>query len=88
MREPPINICPLLAIAGVGETNRPAICVQDHCALWDFGGNECVIVTAAVAAREIAENLEECAAVLEAYKKNAAPSAANTEDGKEAQHDH
>ena len=30
---------------------------------------------------------EECAAVLEAYKKTA-PSAANTEDGKEAQHDH
>lgn len=87
MREPPTNICPLLAIAGIGGTNSPAVCIQERCALWDFGGNECTIVTVAVAAREAAESLEECAAVLEACKKTAL-DATNIQDGKEAQHDH
>lgn len=60
MREPPTNICPLMAIAGIGNTSAaPPICLGSRCAWWDFGGNECVMVTAAAAIGEVAANLEE-----------------------------
>lgn len=55
MREPHTNICPLFAIVG---SSGPAVCLYDRCAFWDFGGNECAMVTAAIALREVAENLE------------------------------
>lgn len=45
---------PLLAIAGAG-----GICILDRCALWDFGGNECVMAAAATALREVAASLED-----------------------------
>lgn len=54
MREPPSNVCPLMAIAGAG-----GICILDRCALWDFGGNECVMAAAATALREVAASLED-----------------------------
>lgn len=60
MREPPTNICPLMAIAGIGNTSAPApVCLGNRCAWWDFGGNECVMVAAATALGEVAANLEE-----------------------------
>ncbi len=59
MREPPTNICPLLAIAGTGTTGGPAVCLGERCAWWDFGGNECVMVTTATALGEVAANLED-----------------------------
>ena len=46
---------------------------------------DCLEVEAKLLINHLTE--EECAAVLEAYKKNAAPSAANTEDGKETTQD-
>lgn len=57
MNQPPTNICPLIAI-GSSTTSGPAVCLFDRCAFWDFGGCECALVTAAVAIREVAENLE------------------------------
>lgn len=60
MREPPANICPLMAIAAIGTTSAaPSVCLGPRCAWWDFGGNECVMVTAATALGEVAANLEE-----------------------------
>lgn len=57
MKAPPTNICPLLAIANPS-TGAPATCLYDRCAFWDHGGSECAVVTAAIAIREAAENLE------------------------------
>lgn len=45
MREPPINICPLLAIAGAGGTSGPAVCLQERCA-WAYEGG-CALVSIA-----------------------------------------
>lgn len=60
MREPPTNICPLMAIANIGRTGTAApVCLGSRCAWWDFGGNECVMVSAAVALGEVAANLED-----------------------------
>ncbi len=74
----PTNICPLLAIACIGSTSGSSVCLGDHCAWWDFGGNECVMATAAAALGEVAANLETLA-----YKKTAA-SDSNTDSGKRA----
>lgn len=60
MRKPPTNICPLMAIAGIGSSSTAApVCLGPRCAWWDFGGNECVIITAATALGEVAANLED-----------------------------
>lgn len=59
MKEPPTNICPLMAIADIGSSGTAPICLGTRCAWWDFGGNECVMVTAAAAIGEVAANLEE-----------------------------
>jgi len=59
MREPPINICPLMAIADIGSTSAaPPVCLGSRCAWWDLGGNECAMASAAVALVEAAANLE------------------------------
>lgn len=42
MNQSPTNICPLLAIAGLGGTNSPAVCIQERCAWWR--DTECAIV--------------------------------------------
>lgn len=34
MREPPTNICPLLAIANRGTSSGPAVCLKERCAFW------------------------------------------------------
>lgn len=60
MREPPTNICPLMAIANIGNTSAATpVCLGTRCAWWDFGGNECAMVSAAVALGELAANLED-----------------------------
>lgn len=59
MREPPTNICPLIAIADIGSSNTASVCLGTRCAWWDFGGNECVMVTAAIALGEVAANMED-----------------------------
>lgn len=60
MREPPTNICPLMAIANIGNTSAAApVCLGTRCAWWDFGGNECAMVSATVALGEVAANLED-----------------------------
>ncbi len=60
MREPPTNICPLMAIADIGNTSAaPPVCLGSRCAWWDFGGSECVMVSVAVALGEVAANLED-----------------------------
>lgn len=69
MKEPPTNICPLMAISDIGRTGTAApVCLGSRCAWWDFGGNECAIVTAAVALGEVA--LGEVAANLEDMQQN------------------
>ncbi len=54
----PTNICPLLAIASIGTASGPAVCLGERCAWYDCAGSECAMVTAAIAVREVAENLE------------------------------
>ena len=91
MKQPPTNICPLLAIAGAGGTNNPAVCIEGRCAWWDFCGSECAAVTATAVIREVAENLEALTAKSQALgnlDKKTAPSAANTESGKGTPNDH
>ena len=58
MREPPTNICPLLAIASIGSTGyNPAACIQDRCALWNYVGLECSLVSIPFAIQEISCDL-------------------------------
>ena len=57
----PTNICPL--------HGNP--CVGNRCAWWDFGGNECVMVSAAVALGEVAANLEDMQEKTAASDSNA-----------------
>lgn len=48
MRQPPTNICPMLAIAGIDSTSDgPAVCLMDRCAWWDYADSECAIVSLA-----------------------------------------
>lgn len=58
MSQPPTNICPLLAIAAIGTSRGPSVCIKECCALWDFGENECVLHSIADAIRERAESNE------------------------------
>lgn len=75
MREPPTNICPLVAIAGIGSTSAtPPVCLGSRCAWWDFCGNECALVSAAVALGEVAANLED-------IQEKTAASDSNTDSG-------
>ena len=57
MKAPPTDICPLLALSP--NCCGPAVCIKEHCAWWNFGGNECVIVTAATAFGELAASMED-----------------------------
>lgn len=52
MRELPTNICPLLAIASIGSTSGPAVCVKDRCALFSFVDSKCALLAIADAIRE------------------------------------
>ena len=45
MRELPTNICPLRAIAPIGATSGPAVCVEERCAWWD--GSHCAMLSLA-----------------------------------------
>ncbi len=63
----------LLVIARV----NTVVCLEDHCAWWDFGGNECVMATAAAALGEVAANLED-------MQQKTAASDSNTDSGKRA----
>ena len=56
MKQPPSNICPLFAIAGVGSV--PAECIGDRCAWFDYGQNECVIFSIADNIKDAADKLE------------------------------
>lgn len=49
MEQSPINICPLLAIAGMGGVNSPDACVEKRCAWWAV--DRCALLA-------LAENLE------------------------------
>ncbi|MDE7261140.1 MAG: hypothetical protein K2N78_03630 [Oscillospiraceae bacterium] len=62
MRQPPTNICPLLAIAGIGGNNGPAVCLEDCCAWWDHLAGSCCIAAGAGALQDIAASLEELTA--------------------------
>ena len=44
MKQPPTNICPLLAIASIGTSSGPAECIMDSCTWWSDAANECAIV--------------------------------------------
>ncbi len=48
----PTNICPLLAIASIGNSRGPSVCIEERCAFWNFGDNECAIHAIASAIRE------------------------------------
>ena len=77
MKQPPTNICPLLAIAGIGSFDSPAVCIAERCAWWNHPG--CVMFG-------IAEQLTGIAASLEAMEpKKAAPSVSSTESGRAEQ---
>lgn len=52
MREPPIDICPMLAVASIGSTSGPAVCIRERCAWWDPAGSECAIAAIASAVRD------------------------------------
>lgn len=52
MKEPPVDICPLLAISNIGRTSGASVCIKECCAFWDFGENECVLHSIADAIRE------------------------------------
>ena len=52
MRELPINICPLLAIANIGISNGQPVCIEERCAFWSCGDLECVVHAIADAIRE------------------------------------
>lgn len=54
MRQPPNNICPLLAIACIGTSE----CIEDRCAWWDYGENGCAVVSIADSIAEVAAELE------------------------------
>lgn len=45
MKELPTNICPLRAIAPIGATDGPAVCIEERCAWWD--GNNCAMLSLA-----------------------------------------
>lgn len=58
MRQPPTNICPMLAIAGIGSTsNGPAVCLMDRCAWFDYGENGCAVVSLADHIADVAAEL-------------------------------
>ena len=59
MRQPPTNICPLMALVG---NNGPAICPEDRCAWWDHLAGSCCIAAGADALQSMAASLEELAA--------------------------
>ena len=52
MKQPPTNICPLLAIASIGSTSGPPVCVKDRCALFSLADGECALLAIASAIRE------------------------------------
>lgn len=54
MREPPTNICPLLAIAGTGTTGGPAVCLGERCA-WAYDG-DCAITVIAQSLSRMSED--------------------------------
>lgn len=57
MREPPTNICPLLAIASIGSSSGPSVCIEERCALWNYDGSECALVSIPYSIQEISDNL-------------------------------
>lgn len=70
------KICPLLAAGDPDYTPLSAGCHGDRCAWW--AGNTCAVLSLAPLKSQTFGNSD----------KKTAPSAANTEGGKEAQRDH
>lgn len=62
MRQPPNNICPLLAIARIGTSSGSIECIEDRCAWWDHLAGSCCVAAGADALQGIAASLEELAA--------------------------
>ena len=84
MREPPTNICPLLAIAGAGGTNNPAVCIEGRCAWWDYLAGACCMASEADYLRAVSDSLETLAAESQALmnlQKKTPAGAANTDEG-------
>lgn len=57
MNQPPTNICPLLAIASIDSTSNPPVCIEECCALWNFAGSECALVSIPYAISDISDGL-------------------------------
>jgi len=51
MKQPPTNICPLLAIASIGSNGQP-VCIKDRCALFSLADGECALLAIADAIRD------------------------------------
>lgn len=56
MKQPPTNICPLLAIASIGSTSGgPSVCIEERCAWWSLADCECALLAIADAIREVGD---------------------------------
>ena len=80
MRQMPTNFCPLRAIAAIGSSSGPALCIEDRCAWFhiqvdteyeEADGMCCMI--------RIAEALATNCQALGNLPKNGLPGATNTE---------
>lgn len=80
MRQPPSNICPLIAIAGIGCYDSPSECIGENCAWWNYPG--CILFGVVEELGSIAASL----AAMEPQRKTPA-SAANAGEGRKTQHD-
>ena len=79
MNQPISNICPLRAIADIGTTNGPAVCVEERCAWWDCLARSCCMVSGADYLRDVADQLDGLNIALEHEKT--AHAATNNMDG-------
>ncbi len=55
MRQPPVNVCPLLVIA----KSNPAVCLEDRCAWWDYASNGCAAASIASGLTDVTAELKE-----------------------------
>lgn len=53
----PMNICPLLAIASIGTSSGPAVCVEGRCAWWGTWVGPADLTYGQCALQSIAESL-------------------------------
>ena len=62
------NICPLMAIASIGNDRGPAVCLEDRCAWWDHLGRSCWIASGADCIREASNQIAALTITLEAQE--------------------